>query len=543
MTSGDEIVRRLTAPGAPFEIRTEDVRGLPMQVFANRHKTLGELLRLSERFADRDYLVTDSGTISFAEHLATVAALAAALREQHGVVKGDRVAICAANEPEWIVAFWATVSIGAIAVGLNSMWAPPEVEHGLALSEPKLIFADAARRKLIGDVEIPVLSIEEDLPALVAKHRGAPLPEDVSHEDDPAGILFTSGTTGRAKGATHSHRNFVAACWFHLLNDAIATEMGHPPQPGRRYLLISPLFHISSLHNLAVARLVTGDTAVIYRGRFEPERVLRLLESQRVTNWGGMPTLLSRVVEYPELDRFDLSSLRTLSINSAPSSPALKNLIREKLPHAAGALGTSYGLTESSTAATIASGAELLADPATVGRAVPTMQVQVRDEAGVPVPDGVEGEICLYGPLVMMGYWNNAEATAKSTTADGWFRTGDLGSMRDGMLSMASRRSDLILRGAENIYPAEVENQLTEHPAVRECVVFGVPHADLGEEVGAVVVVRPDLSADEAELREFLSARLARYKLPTRWLVTMDELPRNATGKVKRHELRLPDPQ
>ncbi|MEO9138604.1 MAG: fatty acid--CoA ligase family protein [Jatrophihabitans sp.] len=353
--------------------------------------------------------------------------------------------------------------------------------------------------------------------------------------------MFTSGTTGRAKGATHSHRNFIGACWFHLLNDAVATELGQPLQPGRRYLLVSPLFHISSLHNLAVIRLVTGDAAVIYQGKFEPDRVLSLIERQRVTNWGGMPTLLTRIVEYPELDRFDLSSLRTVSISSAPSSPALKNRVRDKLPLAARSLGTTYGLTESSTAVTVASAGELLVDPATVGRAVPTMQVRICDESGVPVPDGAEGEICLLGPLVMVGYWRDPEATARATTPDGWFRTGDLGTMRDGALSMSSRRSDLILRGAENVYPAEVESQLADHPGVRDCVVLGVPHADLGEEVAAVVVTRSNIDVDEAELREFLSARLGRYKIPTRWMITTRELPRNATGKVKRREINWPD--
>src|SRR5690348_13691353 len=438
-TDRRQVLARLTGPGQRFEIRDEDVRGRRLPVFVNRHRSLGELLRASAGFGERLYLVTEDSTLDFTEHLARVAALAAGLRERYGIVKGDRVAICAANMPEWIVAFWATVSLGGIAACLNSLWAPPEIAHGIALTEPKLILADARSRELIGDVDVPVLSVEEDLPALVEAHRGAALPEDVNDEDDPAAILFTSGTTGRAKGATHSHRNFVGACWFHLLNDAVAAELGTPPRP-RRYLLISPLFHISSLHNLAVVRAVTGDAAVIYRGRFDPERVLRLIEEQQVTNWGAMPTMLSRVVEHPGLGDFDLHTLRSVSINSAPSAPTLKRLIRERLPYAAGALGTSYGLTESSTGATIASAAELAEDPATVGRAVPTMRVQIRDDAGMPVPDGVEGEICLDGPLIMLGYWRDPEATAQATTPDGWFRTGDLGSMRDGVLRMSTRR-------------------------------------------------------------------------------------------------------
>lgn len=533
-----EILARLTGPGERFEIRDEDVRGRRLPVFVNRHKSLGELLRVSAGFGERPYLVTEDSTLDFAEHLAQVAALAEGLRERYGVVKGDRVAICAANMPEWIVAFWATVCMGGIAACLNAMWAPPEIAHGIGLAEPEVILADARSRELIGDLDVPVLSLEEDLPALVEAYRGAALPEDVNDEDDPAAILFTSGTTGRAKGATHSHRNFVGACWFHLLNDALATELGMAPQP-RRYLLVSPLFHISSLHNLAVVRAVTGDAAVIYRGRFDAERVLRLIEEQQVTNWGAMPTMLSRVVEHPRLDDFDLHTLRSVSINSAPSAPTLKSLIRERLPAAAAALGTSYGLTESTTGATIAGAAELADDPATVGRAVPTMRVEIRDDAGGPVPDGVEGEICLDGPLIMLGYWRDPAATAAATTPDGWFRTGDLGSMRDGVLRMSTRRSDLILRGAENVYPAEVEAQLEGHPAVGECVVLGLPHADLGEEVAAVVVVRAGSTVTAQELAGFLADRLARYKVPTHWQITTEPLPRNATGKVMRRELIL----
>jgi acyl-CoA synthetase (AMP-forming)/AMP-acid ligase II len=544
-TTRDEVVARLTAAGAAFEIAREDVRGHSLEVFTHRQRSLAQLVRDSARFGDAEYLVSVSERLTFAEHHDRVAALATALREEYGVRPGDRVAICAANRPDWVVVFWATVSLGAVAVGMNSMWAPAEVRHGLELTRPRVLVADARRRALAEPLDgsgIAVIDLDDDLPALVDRHRGGPLPEVDIAEDDPAVILFTSGTSGRPKGAVHSHRNVVAASWFHLLNDAVAAELG-APQHDRRFLLVTPLFHIAALHNLAVVRLAVGDTAVVHLGRFDIDEVLRLVERERVTNWGAVPTMVSRLVERAErqgLADLDLSSLRTISIGTAPSSPALRARLREALPDAGRSLGTTYGLTESSTAATLATAAELLADPDTVGRAVPTMELEVRGPDGVALPPGQEGEVHLRGALVMLGYWDDPDATAAAMGPDGWLSTGDLGTLlADGHLHISSRRSDLILRGGENVYPAEVENQLVTHQAVAECIVLGIPDPDLGEAVAAVVVLHDGADASEADLVEHLRPRLARYKLPTHWVLTATPLPRNATGKVNRREVRL----
>jgi len=291
-----------------------------------------------------------------------------------------------------------------------------------------------------------------------------------------------------------------------------------------------------------VIRLAVGDTAVIHQGKFDIDRVLRLVEAEKVTNWGAVPTMASRLIEHADthgLDGYDLSSLRTFTVNSAPSAPTLKQRVREVLPVAGRALGTTYGLTESSSAATLASAADLVADPETVGRPVPTMEVEVRDTENRRVPDGVEGEVCLRGPLVMTGYWHDPEATAAVTTADGFFRTGDLGTMHDGQLRISSRRSDLILRGGENVYPAEVENALDAHPDVRESIVLGVEHPDWGEEVAAVVVLDEGSTTTPEDLSAHVQSLIARYKVPTRWTLTSEALPRNATGKVMRRQVRV----
>ncbi|MBF6327100.1 class I adenylate-forming enzyme family protein [Nocardia transvalensis] len=536
---------RLTGPGGRFEMTVEPVLGAPMPVMRHRRRSLPELLDASLRWGERDYLVTDDRRLSFAEHHAAAGALAHALSDRYGVGKGDRVGILAANTPEWVVAFWAAQRLGAIAVGYNAWWAPREIAYGLTHTGPRVVIADAKRVALLEEAlgsatarDIAVLTMEHDLPGLIAAYPALDTSPSLT-EDDPAVILYTSGTSGRPKGVVHSHRNLVAVSDYHRFTDAMAAAMqGLPDEDGpsdKRFLLTSPLFHIASLHNLAVPRLVTGATVVIHQGAFDADRVLRLVERERVTNWGAVPTMAARILER-DLSRYDLSSLTAFSLNAAPSSPALHQRLRDRLPVA---LATSYGLTESGTAATVATPPDLAVHPETVGRPLIGVSVEIRDPNGKPVPDGTEGEICVRSPYVMLGYWNDEPATAAAIDGERWLRTGDFGILDDGLLRLSGRRSDLVLRGGENVYPIEIENALDEHPAVLESAVLGIAHEDLGQEVAAVVVVRDPATVTEAELREFLTERLAYFKVPSRWVITAEPLPRNATGKVVRRDIIL----
>lgn len=530
-------------PGpAASEMVVEEVLGARIPVFADRHRALHEVLAASVAHGERPYMVTLEGRLSFAEHARRVSSLALALREEHGVRPGDRVAIAAANSQAWIETFWATVSIGAVAVGCNAWWAPRELEHALQLTRPVLVVADERRRAQLPST-LPVLAIESDVDRLAKAHPDAPLPSADVAEDDPAVILFTSGTSGRPKGAVHTHRNLCSVLGFHRHNDAVAAAYGDPVAPQDKvYLLAMPLFHVGSLHNLAVPRLATGSTVALHLGAFDPARVLQLVQDARVTHWGAVPTMANRLLEFDRVRDYDTSSLYAFALASAPSSAAFKERLRSHLPFA-GALVDSYGLTESCTAVAVATPMDVAEGSGTLGTPVIGVEMEVRDPFGEVLPPGEEGEICVRSAYNMLGYWEDPEATAAAIDADRWLHTGDIGSFDDrGRIRLAARRSDLIIRGGENVYPAEVEGVLVEHPAVRECVVFAVPHDDLGQEVAAVVVPA-DPEADDATLapllQQYAARELAHYKVPSRWRVVAEPLPRNATGKVIRTAVAL----
>ncbi|MDQ2797475.1 MAG: acyl--CoA ligase [Actinomycetota bacterium] len=528
----------LTGPGGEFELAPQDVRGVRLPVFVNRRRSLRSWLADSAAFSERECVVQDDRRLTFAQHQAAVAALADALAADHGVGPGDRVAILAANSPDWLVAFWAATTLGAVVVAGNAWWTAREAVNALSRFGASVIVADGRRAALLDDLGVPILRIA-DVPALVATRSAATLPDVRIDEDDAALVMFTSGTSGRPKGAVHSHRSLLSVIEYHRLSDAVVAAMnsalGAPPRTAaRRFLMSLPLFHIASLHNLALPRLATGDTVVIDEGRFDVDRVLRLVERERITNWAVVPTMAHRIVAHGPLEDYDLSTLVGLSINSAPSSPALKDRVRSAVPTVQASLADSYGLTEICTAATVASAVDLAAYPDSVGMPIASVELRVCDADGAVLPDGEAGEIQLRSQFTMTGYWDDPQATADAIDPDGWFRTGDLGHVVDGRLFIAARRTDLILRGGENVYPAEIEAVLDEYPGVQECAVLGVEHPELGQEVAAVIVPTAGATVTEEDLRAFAAEQLAYFKVPSRWRFTEEPLRRNATGKIIR---------
>lgn len=503
-----------------FELTEEDVLGHRMTVFRDRHRSLRELLDVSLAFGDRDYLVEGEQRISYAEHHAAVARVARWLVSQ-GVGKGDRVAILGRNSIEWVVTFWATVSLGAIAVGLNAWWSAEEIAYGIADCDPKV---------LVDDMSVVTPHLTGDAAALPALD-----PRSNIAEDDPAVIVYTSGTTGRAKGATHSHRNLIGLVQAQQCVAASRTPAGMTLPPAR-ILATTPLFHVAGLHSGVVAALGAGSTVIWQPGRFDPERTLALIEREHVTNWTSVPTTVWRVVHDPRVTDYDVSTLRHIGGGGAAWSPALQDKMREVFGETL-SYGIGYGLSESTGLSTSASYAELREHPESVGRPAPTVEVKVNADNDFDGARNDAGEICIRGPLVMLGYWRNEEATRSVIDDERWLHSGDLGEIRDGMLFLTTRRTDLILRGGENVYPVEIENCLEAHPAVAEAAVIGVPDEELGQRVCAVVVPLEGSALDPADLAVHVKERLAYFKVPERWVVQRDALPRNALGKLMRADL------
>ena len=536
----DTAYPKVYGPGAPFEIVEETVLGEILPVFKNRPRCLRDLLDRSRSHGDTEYIVYEDQRIGYAEHAELVARVARRLREEYGIGPGDRVAILAANCPEWILCFWAVTSLGGVVAALNGWWTADEIRYGLELSDPKLLIADARRlARLEGDDPgVPVAVIEDD----VAPWRGdpaAPLPDAPIDEDDPALLLFTSGTTGRPKAALISHRGLIGFVQV-VQSGGMLQFLRNPPTGGpkpTRALLTVPLFHVSGLFAGTILFLASGATTVWRAGRFDEVAVLQLLEREKITSWAGLGSMGPRVLNHPDLGDYDLSSLTNLGGGGAPLTPSYIERVKQVAANGPGALAIGYGSSETVSTAASHSGEELDAHPDSTGRIVPTVSVEIRDEQDRPLPDGREGEIHVRSAYLMQEYWRNPEATAKALKPGRWLATGDIGHLRDGRLYINSRARDMILRAAENIYPIEIENRIDIHPRVSECAVLGVDHPELGQEVKAVVVPASGLDVDFDELAKWCGETLASFKVPSLWELRREPLPRNAAGKILKNAL------
>jgi long-chain acyl-CoA synthetase len=554
-----EIERQLTGPGGPFEVAMEQVDGVPMRMYQRRLPSLRAIPQMAAARGDETYLVYGDRRISFADFVGKAHSVSAALVER-GVRHGDRVAVLSANNPEWVLSFWGVVDIGAVLVGLNGWWKTDEILYGLVDSGATVLITDRGRFTRIVESldDAPALQQVYLIDAEPAEfggdrrlHRFAELldssrPEppavDIA-EADPAVIFYTSGTTGRPKGAVSTHRSMIANLQNTMYN-AVANFMGagvSPSTDGARQtssLVTSPLFHVSGCHSGVVVGLAGGAKTVMIEGRFDPETAMQLIQDEQITVWGGVPTMVWRVVEHPRRHHYDLSSVTTVAYGGSPSAGELQRRVQETFPKVR-TMGNVYGLTESSSAATIISGQEFLDRPDSVGRPLPVVELQVVDPSGAPAETGAIGEVWIKGPIVMPGYWGNPDATAETIT-DGWLHTGDLGYLDgEGYLYITDRAKDMIIRGGENVYCVEIENRLVEHPAIAEAAVIGVAHATLGEEVKAVVRLEADSPPlTVSDVQKWVSESLADFKVPTYVEFTADSLPRNPSGKLLKNVLR-----
>jgi steroid-24-oyl-CoA synthetase len=544
----------LTRAGDPFEVVTEEVRGVPTKVYKHRLRNLREIALVAPYRLETPHIVYGDRRISFDDFLRGANSISRALGRDFGVAPGDRVAVLSANNPEWCLAFWGVVNSGGVLVGLNRWWKADEVLYGLENSGTKVLIADRSRFQRVADRIGQTPSLEAvlvvgpgDIKTGGRIHSfeelmgepGLELPHTPIDEDDPAVIFYTSGTTGRPKGAISTHRSMLANLQNTLysrivngLNDAFPEPEGQLAS-----LLTTPLFHVSGCHSNMVVGLFNGIRLVIPEGRFDPVTCARLIEEERITVWAAVPTMIWKFCTEPAIRRYDLSSVASVGYGGSPSSGELQRMVVETFPGLR-RITNAYGLTESSSVATTITGKELLDRPDSVGQPMPAVDIRIAGPEGEEVPRGEVGEIWIKGPTVMPGYWNDPDATAETIT-DGWLHTGDIGRVdEEGFLYVTDRAKDMIIRGGENIYCVEIENRLVEHAGILDAAVIGVPHPELGEEVRAVVQLVAGSQISEADVRSWVAETLADFKVPAYVELRSESLPRNASGKLVKNALR-----
>ncbi|HEX7758141.1 MAG TPA: class I adenylate-forming enzyme family protein [Caulobacteraceae bacterium] len=554
----------LTAPGTPFEMEEKEIRGVTFRVWKNAPPSLRSVVEAGRAHGDKIFLVHEDERVSYEAFYRAVSTLARQLLAE-GVGKGDRVAVIMRNVPEWPVAFYAAAAIGAIITPLNAWWTGPELEYGLTDSGAKVALVDAERlqrlaehlhncpdlkrvfvSREIEEVADPrVIKLESVIggPSTWASLPDQALPPAEIQPDDDATIFYTSGTTGKPKGALATQRNVNsnimaagAQAARAFLRRGETPPAPDPDAPQRSTLLSVPFFHATGCIAILNPSLIGGAKLVMMR-KWDPIRAFELIERERVSSAGGVPTIAWQLIEHPARKNYDLSSLESVAYGGAPSAPELVRKIRETFPKSAP--GNGWGMTETSAAATGHGAEDYEHRPDSCGPPVAVTDLKIMTvEGDRELPVGEVGELWCKGPQVVREYWNKPEATAQ-TFVDGWVKTGDLARLDDeGFCFIIDRAKDMLIRGGENIYCIEVENVLYDHPAVMDAALVGIPHKTLGEEPAAVVTLKEGATATEQELRAWVAERLAAFKVPIKVLFWHETLPRNANGKILKNELK-----
>lgn len=502
--------------------------GHPGLLYDTSPAGLRELLdgATGQYWGGRDYLVQGDRRITHDAFHAAVPAAAAVLVGA-GVQRGDRVMLHTYNRLEFVLATWATWWIGAVPVYANRWWSSSEIEHGLRVSAPALVLSDAP--ELI-DAECPVVPLTTLESSWAGASSGPAAADDVAL-DEPGLILFTSGSSGAPKAVELSVRSLIVNQQNLLVRSRRLPHTLDSAAPQSVSLLCTPLFHIGGVSNL-LTNLITGGRLVLTAGRFDAGEILRLIETERVQTWGGVPTMAIRILEHPDFESFDLTSLRSFPLGGAPLPAALLERMTTKLPQLKKrGLANTWGMTETGGFMTVAGNADLQARPGTVGKPYPVVEVRIAD----PDERG-SGEVLVRAPTVMLGYVGIDDGTVDG---EGWLHTGDLGHLDvDGYLYLDGRSKDIVIRGGENIACVHVEQRLLKHPSVIEAAVFGIPHDDLGEELVAAVTCRVGELVDVEALREHCVGQLAYFEIPSLWRITDVPLPTLAGEKLNKKAIK-----
>ena len=545
-----------TGPGGPFEVETVEVGGLPLRAYKAAPSSLRDIWLGSAVHGDKDYLVYEQDRWTFAQAHDEVGAVAAWLAEK-GVGPGDHVAIAMRNYPEWLLAYWATISIGATVVGMNAWWLTDEVAYAVEDSKPKVMIVDGERlerflqvRDKAGDCILVTVRVSGELPegavpwSELREHPGS-LPEATIDPDSDACIFYTSGTTGRPKGAQLTHRgcvnNIFSLAFSNMAFSAAASRANPEPAAAPavpaelNLLVVTPLFHVTANNCVAHSATLAGGK-LVHMYKWEAGEALALIEAERISNLSGVPVMARELIAHPDFQKYDTSSLKALGGGGAQLQPDLVKKIDDSVKTARP--GTGYGMTETCGVITSISGDFFVDKPESAGPALPVFETRLVDTDGNDVPQGEVGELWVRGAQVIRGYLNRPEATAESIT-EGWLHTGDIARIdEDGFIFIVDRAKDMVIRGGENIYCAEVESVLFDHDDVAECAAFGVEDERLGEEVGVAVMLRKDSPLTADGLRAHCEGRLARHKIPRYLWLRFDPLPKNASGKFLKRQLR-----
>ena len=543
----------LTGPGGAFEIVEIELRGTKVKAFKNALPSVRELWLSTIQFADRDYLVYQDERITYGQAHAQVASIANWLMA-NGVAPGDRIAIAMRNYPEWMLIYWAGVSIGVAVVGMNAWWTAPEMAYGLADARPKVLFADEERLARVDEqpdmlAGAHVVAVRSERPGATPWSAvigfGGTMPDVTVDPDADACIFYTSGTTGFPKGAQLTHRgcvsnlfNMMFAGQLNALVTARVTGVAPDPDappPIPVVLVTTPLFHVTANNCGAYACTAAGGKMVLMY-RWDATLALQLIEKEGVSTVSGVPVMARELVTHPDFHNYNTSTLLSVGGGGAQIQPDLVDKIDKTVPTARP--NTGYGMTETCGVITSLSGDFFVDKPASCGRALPNFEAKVVDDFGNALPQGEVGELWVKGSSVIKGYINRPEATAESIT-DGWLHTGDVARLdEDGFIFLVDRKKDMVLRGGENVYCAEVEAAVYRHPAVAEAVVFGVPDDRLGEEVAAAILLREGHAATADDLRGHVAALIAKHKAPRYIWFLSENIPRNASGKFLKKDLK-----
>ena len=545
-----EIADEFTSSGQLFETRDyKDSNGIIHKEYAAFPDNLRGYFDFGLLHADKEFIVYESERFLYKDVIAKAAQVGNALISA-GIKKGDRVAICMQNNPEFIFAYMGIVGIGAVCVPLNSWWVPDEVIYALEHSEAKLLFGDQKRLQgleSLKDVKKVITSYTPDENFIsfsdFIKDNSSEWPDIEVSRDDHATIYYTSGSTGKPKGVLSSQRGLISsffswACMSMILSER-ENRLGKDATPLASsescILLCVPLFHATGSHVAFLMSILVGRKIVMMK-KWDAGEAIKLIHDEKITDVTGVPTQTWELLNHPDKDNYDLSSLKTLGGGGGPRPAEHVKLLDDNFE---GRPGIGYGLTETNALGTLGSGDEYISHPSSAGRVVPPLtEIKIFDDEWKELPEGEIGEIAIKSQSNMLGYWKNEEATAECMNDEGWFRSGDMGKFDGPFLFIVDRIKDMVIRGGENIACPEVENAIYEHPDVLQACVFGIPDERLGEILCTAIYLKEDAKLNEESLVEFLSDKLAAFKIPAVIKFIPDTLPLLASGKFDKPSLR-----